>query len=183
MNKIHTLNKYLDGFSELIGKGASYFSVLMVLVTCYVVISRYVFNTGSIAIQESVLYINAIVVFGAVGYTLKHNGHVRVDVIYGPASARYKAWVNLLGSIFLLMPVSFFILLYCWDYVMSSWAVLEDSPEANGLPFVYLLKTTILLMCFFLILQGLAEILRNFCLLFSPNASDLAYKEEDISTL
>lgn len=183
MNKIHTLNKYLDGFSELIGKGASYFSVLMVLVTCYVVISRYVFNTGSIAIQESVLYINAIVVFGAVGYTLKHNGHVRVDVIYGPASARYKAWVNLLGSIFLLMPVSFFILLYCWDYVMSSWAVLEDSPEANGLPFVYLLKTTILLMCFFLILQGLAEILRNFCLLFSPSASDLAYKEEDISTL
>lgn len=183
MNKIHALNNYLDSFSEHVGKAAAYFSVLMVLVTCYVVISRYVFNTGSIAIQESVLYINAIVVFGSVGYTLKHNGHVRVDVIYGPSSARYKAWVNLLGSIFLLMPVSVFILLYCWDYVMSSWAILEDSPEANGLPFVYLLKTMILLMCFSLILQGLAEIIRNFCFLFSPNSSELKYEEEEISTL
>lgn len=183
MNKIQTLNKYLDRISELVGKSAAYFSVFMVLVTCYVVISRYVFNTGSIAIQESVLYINAIVVFGTVGYTLKHNGHVRVDVIYGPSSVRYKAWVNLLGSIFLLMPVSFFILIYCWDYVMSSWAILEDSPEANGLPFVYLLKTTILIMCFFLILQGLAEILRNFCVLFAPNAADLNYEEEEINAL
>jgi len=183
MNKIQTLNNYLDGFSELVGKSSAYFSVFMVLVTCYVVISRYVFNTGSIAIQESVIYINAIVVFGSVGFTLKHNGHVRVDVIYGPSSVRYKAWVNLLGSIFLLMPVSFFILIYCWDYVVSSWAILEDSPEANGLPFVYLLKSTILIMCFFLILQGIAEILRNFCVLFSPNAADLNYEEEEISAL
>ncbi len=183
MNKIHNIIKYLDSFSEIIGKSAAYFSVLMVLVTCYVVISRYVFNTGSIAIQESVLYINAIVVFGSVGYTLKHNGHVRVDVIYGPSSLRYKSWVNLLGSIFLLMPVSIFILLYCWEYVMSSWAILEDSPEANGLPFVYLLKTIILLMCFFLILQGLVEILRNFCHLFAPNSSTFTYEEEEISAL
>ncbi|MFL2840653.1 MAG: TRAP transporter small permease subunit [Pseudohongiellaceae bacterium] len=183
MNKIHTLKKYLDGFSELIGKSASYFAVIMVLVTCYVVITRYVFNTGSIAIQESVLYINAILVFGAVGYALKHNAHVRVDVLYGPSSSRYKAWVNLLGSLFLLMPVAFFILFYSWDYVMSSWAILENSPEASGLPFVYLLKSIILVMCFFLILQGLAEILRNFCILFSHEASEIIYDEDESNTL
>jgi len=183
MNKIHTLIKYLDSFSEIIGKGASYFAVLMVLVTCYVVITRYVFNTGSIAIQESVLYINAIVVFGTVGFTLKHNGHVRVDVLYGPSSICYKAWVNFLGSIFLLMPVTFFILIYSWDYVMSSWAILEDSPEANGLPFVYLLKSLILIMCFLLVLQGLAEILRNFCFLFTKEVSEIPYVEEDSNAI
>ena len=183
MNKINTLNKFLDGFSERVGKGAAYFAVLMVLVTCYVVITRYVFNTGSIAIQESVLYINAIVVFGSAGYTLKHNGHVRVDVIYGPSSIRYKAWVNFLGSIFLLMPVTFFILIYSWDYVMSSWAVLEDSPEANGLPFVYLLKSMILVMCFLLVLQGLAEILKNFCFLFNKKTAELPFEEEEISPI
>ncbi|PCJ43575.1 MAG: C4-dicarboxylate ABC transporter permease [SAR86 cluster bacterium] len=183
MNKIQRLNNYLDGLSEQVGKGASYFAVLMVLVTCYVVITRYVFNTGSIAIQESVLYINAIVVFGTVGYTLKHNGHVRVDVIYGPASLRYKAWVNLLGSIFLLMPVTFFILIYSWDYVMTSWSIREGSPEANGLPFVYLLKSIILIMCFLLVLQGLAEILRNFCFLFSKETSERPYEEKESSAL
>ena len=86
MNKIHNLNKYLDGLAEVIGRGSAYFAALMVLITCYVVITRYIFNTGSIAIQESVLYINAIVVFGTVSYTLKQNGHVRVDVIYGPTA-------------------------------------------------------------------------------------------------
>lgn len=183
MDKLNTLNKYLDNFSEMVGKGAAYFSVLMVLVTCYVVITRYIFNTGSIAVQESVLYLNAIVVFGAVSYTLKHNGHVRVDVIYGPASVRYKAWVNLFGSIFLLIPVTIFIFVYSWDYVASSWAIREDSPEANGLPFVYLLKSSILLMCFLLVLQGLAEITRNFCFLFSKNVPEQAYEEEESNAL
>lgn len=183
MNKLLIINKFLDGFSELIGKSSAYFAALMVLVTCYVVITRYVFNTGSIAIQESVLYINAIVVFGSVGYTLKHNGHVRVDVIYGPSSIRYKAWVNLLGSIFLLMPVTFFILFYCWDYVMSSWSIREGSPEANGLPGVFLLKSIILIMCFLLLLQGLSEVIKNFCFLFAKETSILPDKEEERSAL
>ena len=178
MNKIHNLNKYLDGLAEVIGRGSAYFAALMVLITCYVVITRYIFNTGSIAIQESVLYINAIVVFGTVSYTLKQNGHVRVDVIYGPSSIRYKAWVNFLGSIFLLMPVSLFILLYCWDYVMSSWSVREGSPEANGLPGVFLLKSMIPVMCFLLLLQGLAETLKNFCFLFDKEIPKLPYEEE-----
>ncbi len=179
--------KPLDKFTEIIGKASAWLAVLIVLVTCYIVISRYVFNSGSIAVQESLNYLNAILVFFTAGFTLKHNAHVRVDIIYGAASERYKAWVNLLGAIFLLLPVAVFILISSWDYVMSSWAIREDSPEANGLPFVYLLKTTILLMCVILLLQGLTEIMRNVCLLFIPESRkldpELSLDEEEIGTL
>lgn len=183
MNKVTTIIKILDGFTEQLGRVSAYCAILMVLVTCYVVIGRYGFNTGSIAVQESVIYINAILVFFTVGFTLKHNGHVRVDIIYSGATPRYKAWVNLLGSVFLLLPVAVFILLSCWDYVMTSWAIREDSPEANGLPFVYLLKTSILLMCFILMLQGLTEILRNLTLLMVPAGADINLEEEESQTL
>ncbi len=183
MNKLAHTIRVLDHVSELLGKTFAYFAVLLVLITCYVVITRYVFNTGSIAIQESVLYVNALLVFFTAGFTLKHNAHVRVDIIYGPASAKYKAWVNLLGAAFLLLPVSVFIFLSCWDYVMSSWAIREDSPEANGLPFVYLLKTSILAMCVILIVQGLTELLRNLHFLLDPASTAVEMEDEDLGTL
>ena len=173
MNIVLKIIKILDRLTEIIGKSVACFAVIMVLVTCYVVISRYVLNTGSVAMQECVNYFNAILVFASVGYTL----------IYGPASARYKIWLNLLGSILLLIPVAVFILVASWDYVMSSWAIMEDSPEANGLPFVYLLKSIIPLMCILLLLQGFAELLRNLSLLLSPDISILNIKEEESSAL
>lgn len=161
----------LDSFSELIGKSAAFFSVLMVLVTCYIVVTRYVFNQGSVAIQETVIYLNALLYLLCAAFTLKHGGHVRVDIFYGSASARYKAWVDFLGGIFLLLPVCIFILWVSWDYVLSAWLVREQSGEAGGLPYVYLLKSLILLMAATLILQGIAEILRNARRLFLKQES------------
>ncbi len=183
MNKLTHIINVLDRASELLGKTFAYMAVLLVLITCYVVITRYVFSSGSIAIQESVLYVNALLVFFTTGFTLKHNAHVRVDIIYGPASVKYKAWVNLLGAVFLLLPVFIFIFLSCWDYVMSSWAIREDSPEANGLPFVYLLKTTILAMCVILIIQALTEALRNLHFLLEPTSAAVEMEDEDLGTL
>ena len=155
-----------DAISETVGKTAAWCSFLMVLVTFYIVLTRYVFNTGSIAIQESVIYLNALLFLLTAAFTLKHDGHVRVDIFYGPASARYKAWVNMLGGLFLLLPVAVFILWISWDYVMAAWRIRETSPEAGGIPYVYLLKTLIVVMAFLVIVQGLTEILRNFLFLF-----------------
>lgn len=155
-----------DRITEVIGRAASACSVLMVLVTFYIVVARYVFNTGAIAIQESVIYLNALLFLLTCAFTLKHDGHVRVDIFYGPASQRSKAWVNLLGGIFLLLPVTVFILWVSWDYVAAAWRIRETSPEAGGIPYVYLLKSLIVVMAVMVILQGLAEILRNFLFLF-----------------
>ena len=179
--KIVTL---IDRTTEAIGKAASLFSILMVLVTCYVVITRYVFNSGSIAIQETVIYLNALLFMLTAGFTLKHNGHVRVDVFYSKASPRYKAWADLFGALFLLLPVSIFIMWSSWDYVMSAWSVKETSGDAGGLPYVYLLKTLILLMGSLLILQGIAEAIRNFCILFFPDSLlALNHVDEEGSTV
>ncbi len=92
--------------------------------------------------------------------TLKHKGHVRVDVFFGRFSARAKAWVDLLGSLLLLLPVCLFIFSVSWDYVAQSWSLYEGSREAGGLDGVYLLKSLILVMAALLVLQGLSIMIR-----------------------
>lgn len=166
LNFLKTFIRLSDGLSEAIGKTASWCAILMVLMTFYIVLTRYVFNTGSIAIQESIIYLNALLFLLTAAFTLKHDGHVRVDIFYRPASPRYKAWVNMLGGLLLLLPVAIFILWVSWDYVTSAWRIKETSPEAGGIPYVYLLKTLIVVMAGLVILQGVTEILRNALFLF-----------------
>ncbi len=181
MKTVPALIRLLDTLTEIIGRIASCFALLLVVVTCYIVVTRYVFNTGSVAVQESLIYINSILVFVSIGFTLRHNAHVRVDIFYSRMSDRGKAWVNLLGTILLLLPVCVFLLWSCWSYVMSSWAILEGSREARGLPYVYLLKTLILVMPALLLLQGLAEFLRNLAVLFLQGDADFLEEEPAVS--
>ena len=133
----------------------------MMLLTCIVVIARYILNVGAIQIQESVIYLHGIVVMLGIAYTLRHEGHVRVDIFYQKFSPRLKAMVNLFGTLVFLFPVAIFILWSSIDYVHFSWQLKEVSAEPGGLPFVYVQKSLLLIMAALLILQGVAEILRN----------------------
>ena len=140
----------------------------MVLVMFSVVILRYIFNEGSIALQESVTYMHAVVFMLGAAYTLKNDGHVRVDIFYSKMSDRNKAIVNFSGNLLLLLPVCIFIVWSSWDYVTESWRLKESSREAGGLPWIYLLKTSILIMAFLLILQALAGMMRNITHIINP---------------
>lgn len=160
MNSLNALIRVLDAVTEATGRFAALFSLLLVLVTCYVVITRYGFNIGSIAVQETLTYCNALLFMLGAAWTLKHDGHVRVDIFYGRLSARGRLWIDLFGALFLLLPVSIFIIWISWDYVLASWRIREQSGDTGGLPWVYLLKTLIPVLGLSLILQGLAEILR-----------------------
>jgi TRAP-type mannitol/chloroaromatic compound transport system permease small subunit len=151
----------IDKINELLCKLVSWFTLLMVLITFLVVVLRYGFNMGWIAMQESVMYLHAMVFLLGSAHTLKVNEHVRVDIFYRQMSASKKALVDALGSVLLLLPVSLFILFVSWDYVSDSWAQLESSPEAGGLPLVFALKTLILLFSLTMTLQGVAEIAKN----------------------
>ena len=149
----------LERLSEHTGRLFAWMLLLMVLVTFLVVVLRYAFNIGWIAMQESITYLHAMAFMMGAAYTLKHDGHVRVDIFYRKWGRRRRAWVDFLGGLLLLMPVCIFIAWSSWAYVLSSWSYLEGSPEAGGLPGVFLLKTFMLIMPVLLILQGLAQIL------------------------
>jgi TRAP-type mannitol/chloroaromatic compound transport system permease small subunit len=132
----------------------------MVLATVVVVVLRYALSEGSILLQESVLYLHGITFMLGIPYALKEDVHVRVDLVYARLSPRSRAWVNLLGHLLFLVPVTVCILWVSWNYVAASWRIFERSPEVGGLPAVFLLKSLLPAMALLLLLQGLAEAAR-----------------------
>ena len=152
---------YIDHSNDLIGRSIAWLTLFMVLTQFSVVVLRSVFNIGWIAMQESILYMHALVFMLGAAYTLRHDAHVRVDIFYQHLSVRGKAWVDLLGSLLLLLPVCIFIFMMSWEYVVKSWAIMEGSREAGGLPGLYLLNTSMLILPILLGLQGISMILRN----------------------
>ena len=159
--QIQSSVKSIEKISEFTGKLISWFTLGIVVITFIVVILRYVFDIGSIALQESTSYLHAFVFMLGAAYTLKYDGHVRVDIFYRNMSSTNKAWVDLLGTLLLLFPVCLFIFISSWDYVFTSWSLLEESGEAGGLAYVYILKTALLIMPILLMIQGTALVLRN----------------------
>ena len=168
---MQALVSFIDRVNRFIGRGVSVAVLLMTITTFAVVVLRYGFDTGWIALQESVMYLHAMVFMLGAAYTLADEGHVRVDIFYRRFSPSGKALVNILGTLVLLFASCIFILFMSWDYVSTSWRLLESSKEAGGLPLVFLLKGLIPLFCLLMMLQGLSEILRNLQLLLSHRES------------
>ena len=158
------LSRTLTLFESLIdwsGRTVSWLSLALVLVTFIVVLLRYVFDSGSIALQEASTYLHASIFLIGMAYTLQQDAHVRVDIFYSRCSKQTKAWIDLFGALFLLLPFMLFISWISWSYIVDSWSVLEGSREAGGLPGVFLLKSLILLMTGLLSLQALTQVARN----------------------
>lgn len=172
METLARIAQRLDQLSEWTGRLIAWLTLGMVLVTFAVVLLRYLFNTGWIAMQESITYMHALVFMLGAAYTLRHDGHVRVDIFYQRFGPRGRAWVDLLGTLFLLVPVTVFIAWVSWEYVATAWELREGSREAGGLPGVYLLKSAIPLMAALMLLQGLSLALRSLLVLLghSENA-------------
>ena len=164
---LKTLSDRLDGIAERVGNAAAWLALGLVLITFAVVMLRYLFQLGWIAMQESILYLHAALFLLGAAYTLKRDGHVRVDIFYRGFTAKRKALIDLLGSLLLLLPVCSFLLWVSWDYVTTAWSIYEGSQEAGGLPYVYLLKTLIPVAVLLLILQGISQALSSLSILLS----------------
>ncbi|HIG64904.1 MAG TPA: TRAP transporter small permease subunit [Methyloprofundus sp.] len=158
----------VDSLNESIGRCVSWLTLAMVLITFAIVVLRYLFDLSWVMMQESIIYLHALVFMFGAAYTLKQDGHVRVDIIYQRCTENVKAWIDLLGTLLLLLPVAGFILWSSWEYVMDSWDLMESSRNSGGLPFVYLLKSCLLLMSGLLILQGLSLLMSKVVFLFEP---------------
>ncbi|HEX2257746.1 MAG TPA: TRAP transporter small permease subunit [Afifellaceae bacterium] len=152
--------RIIDAFTYRLGRTVMWLAALMALVQFLVVIMRYVFAVGSIPLQESIWYMHGILFMLGAGFALMVDGHVRVDIWYREAAPRAKAWIDLLGTLVFLLPVTIAIVWLSWGYVLNSWRVLESSTEVSGLPIIFLLKTTIWVFAALVALQGIALMLR-----------------------
>lgn len=139
---------------DRLGRSVAWLTFAMVVLTFGIVVLRYGFNQGWIWLQESVVYLHAMVFMVAAAWAFQTDDHVRVDIFYRDQSSRYKNWINLAGTLLFLIPFSLFMLLIGWDYVAASWASMESSREAGGLPLVFALKSLILVLPVLLLLQS-----------------------------
>lgn len=157
----------IDRATAVIGRAAAWCGLAVVLVEFAVVVMRYVFGAGSIRVQESVIYLHAALFMLAAAWTLQVDGHVRVDIFYAQAGPRTRALIDLAGALLFLLPFAVALTVLSLPYVERSWAILERSREASGLPFVYLLKTLIPVFAVLMGLQGLAQAMRAALVLAS----------------
>ncbi len=155
----------IDAAIDALGRAVSWLTLGVVLLTFAVVVLRYAFDQGSIALQDLVLWLHGAVFLVGASYALRHDAHVRVDILYQRCSPRGRAIADLFGTLVFLLPFCVLLVWISADYVASSWAVREGSKDAGGLPGVFLVKTLIPISGVLLGLQGVAVALRKLAVL------------------
>ena len=168
---LHRTVNTIDTLSEWSGRAVSWLVLVMVLVIGYDVAMRYLFQSGSVALQELEWHLFALVFLLGAAYTLRHDGHVRVDIFYNGRhmNERRRAWVDLFGGVFLLLPFCLLVIVTTLPFVASSFAMGEGSPDPGGLPYRFLLKGAIVLGFSLLLLQGIGHILRCISILLNKD--------------
>lgn len=177
----HSIVTLLDTIAEITGTTTAWLTGLMVIIASVVVGLRHLFNIGSIGLQESVTYMHAAVFMLGAAYTLKNDGHVRVDILHKKMSPSTRAWVEVLGSLLFTLPVMVLIGWGSLEFVRESWRIHEGSTDSGGIGGVYLLKTLLPVMAVSLSLQAIAELLRNLLALMNLAPFPSASAAEDSS--
>lgn len=180
MSFLALLIRLISRFNSLLGQVFSWLSLAMVLVCFSVVVMRYVFASGSLWMQDLYVWMNGAMFMGVAGFTLLKNGHVRVDIFYRPASLRFKAWVDILGSLLFVAPFIWILVQYSLPFVQRSWRFYEGSANYGGMPGLFVLKSFILLFALVIGLQALAMLLRGILVLRNQEQrlpADLRYQE------
>lgn len=179
LSSIRLVASFIDRINEFVGNALAWLALLLVLNVFLVVAWQFTGLAGDIKFQETYVWLHAYIFMLGAGYTLLHDGHVRIDLIYAGASERYKAWVNLLGSIFLAAPVLWLIFDRGIDFFNRSYSRLESSAEAGGLPALYLLKAVIPAMAIILGIQFLSLALKSIHTLITGEKIPQSYDEEE----
>lgn len=156
------LARRIDRFQERFGKGVSWLSLVMVLVVFGDVVSRYAFRTTSGAVQELEWYLFGTLYLLAAGYTLLHDEHVRVDIMYSKLSPRRRAWTDFILFWVFFFPSCLMVIYTAWPFVRMSWSVWEGSPDPGGLPLRWLLKSMIIVGFLLLVVQGISQTIKSF---------------------
>ena len=156
MNVLVSISRGLDNISEWVGRGVSWVTLGLVLVVFVDVVMRYLLQTSFVFTQELEWHLFGFIFLIGAAYTLRHDGHVRVDIIYQRLSTRGKAWINLIGVLFFMLPGCLMVVITSYKFTYNSWSILEGSPDPGGIPFRFLIKGCITVGFAMLILQGIS---------------------------
>jgi TRAP-type mannitol/chloroaromatic compound transport system permease small subunit len=146
----------IDRSNEAVGRMVSWVSLLLVLVVFVDVVMRYLFKTSFVFTQELEWHLFAFIFLIGAGYTLLHDGHVRVDIIYQRLGTKGRAWINLIGVIFFLIPGCYLVISTSWNFVSNSFSIMEGSPDPGGIPYRFIVKGTMTVGYALLLLQGIS---------------------------
>jgi TRAP-type mannitol/chloroaromatic compound transport system permease small subunit len=156
------LARRIDAWQDRFGRGVSWLSLAMVVVVFGDVLSRYLFGVTSTATQELEWYLFGTLYLLAAGYTLLHDEHVRVDILYSQLSPRRKAWLDFVLLWVFFFPSCLLVIYTAWPFVRDSWASWEGSSDPGGIPARWALKSMIILGFLGLLLQGVSEAIKTF---------------------
>lgn len=162
MKALILLVRLIDGLNNRVGYFTSWLSTLLVAVVCYDVVTRYILRSSSVAVQELEWHIFSVLFLIAAAYTLKMDGHVRVDVFYSIMTPRWKAVIDFAGSLVFLIPFSILVIWTSQNFISMSFMTHETSPDPGGLPYRWLLKAMIPAGFVLVLLQGVAIAVRSF---------------------
>jgi len=147
---------WIDRLNEWVGRGTAWVSLALVAVVFIDVVMRYAFNQSFVFVQELEWHIFAFIFLIGAGYTLLHDGHVRVDIFYQRLGPKGRAWINLLGVLIFLIPGCLMIIGTSWHFVLRAFVVGEGSPDPGGIPYRFIVKGLIPVGFSLLLLQGLS---------------------------
>jgi TRAP-type mannitol/chloroaromatic compound transport system permease small subunit len=156
MNVLKTFSRWIDSLNDWVGRGVAWVTLALVVVIFVDVIMRYLFNTSYVFTQELEWHLFGFIFLIGAGYTLLHDGHVRVDIIYQRLGLKGQAWINLLGVIFFLIPGCLMVMITSWKFVANSFMIMEGSPDPGGIPLRFIVKGCIPAGFFLLLIQGIS---------------------------
>lgn len=166
---LQNFSRAINELNEWIGNATSWLTGVLVLVVCFDVIARKIFNFSKIWIMDVEWHLFSLIFLLSAGFALKHNKHVRVDLFYEKFSIKEKAAINFWGTLLFLIPWCFLVIYFSFDYAMESLSMNEGSPEPGGLPMRFIIKFCITLGVGLLLLQALAGLIESGTVLFSKS--------------
>lgn len=185
MDFLLSFSRLIDALNEAVGRLVSWLTLLMVVVGVYNAVTRKLSQTIGVDLSSNTYielqwYMFALVFMWGAAYTLKHNAHVRVDIIYSRLSDRGKAWVDVFGTVLFLLPFTAVVLWTAGPIVFESWKIHEMSPDPGGLP-RYPIKAALIVAFVLLFLQGLSDLIKRIALLTGHRVALASGSEEEPS--
>ena len=160
-NFFNNLSIFFSIINKFAGYICAFLVVLMTLNVFVVVLLRYLFGISFIWMQETYVWMHAYIFMMGAGFTYLMDDHVRIDIIYKSSTSTYRALVDIIGNILLLLPFLYIIWIFSFPFVYKSWLMSEISREAGGLRMLYLLKFAILIFVILLVIQTFSRIINN----------------------